>query len=83
MDKFVIIRFFNEFNDKNNSVLFIFRESEKGHKGNSKTPFSSSNRLSLKKYKTIQKGWIFDTFNEPNKTSARYFCVIIPQVQKY
>jgi len=53
MDKFVTIRFFNEFNDKDNSVPFIFRESEKGRKGNSKTHFSSSNPLSPKKYKTI------------------------------
>ena len=73
---------FNEFNDKNNSVLFNFRESEKERKGNSKIPFSSSNPLSPKKYKTIQKGWIFNIFNELNKTSAQSFCVIIPQVQK-
>ena len=73
---------FNEFNDKDNSVLFSFRESEKGCKENSSIPFSSRNPLSLKKYKTIQKGWIFNSFNEPNKTSAQYFCVMIPQVQK-
>jgi len=39
MDKFVAIRYFNEFNDKDNSVLFIFRESKKGRKGNSKILF--------------------------------------------
>ena len=75
-------QFFNEFNDKNNSVLFNFRESENVRKVNSKGPFSSHNPLSPKKYKTIQKGWIFDLFNEPNKTSARPFCVIISQIQK-
>ena len=42
---------FNEFNDKDNSVLFNFRESEKERKGNSKISFSSSNPLSPKKYK--------------------------------
>jgi len=73
---------FNEFNDKDNSVLFNFRESEKGRKENSNIPFSSPNPLSPKKYKTIQKGWIFDSFNEPNKTSTRSFRVMIPQVQK-
>jgi len=49
---------------------------------NSNVPFSSYNPLSPKKYKTIQKGWISDPFNEPNKTSARSFCVIISQIQK-
>ena len=47
---------FNEFNDKDNSVLFNFRESEKVRKVNSNVPFSSYNPLSPKKYKTIQKG---------------------------
>ena len=32
-------QFFNEFNDKNNSVLFNFRESEKVRKVNSNVPF--------------------------------------------
>ena len=73
---------FNEFNDKDNSLLFNFRESEKGRKENSNIPFSSPNPLSPKKYKTIQKGWIFDSFNEPNKTSTRSFRVMIPRVQK-
>lgn len=73
---------FNEFNDKENSVLFNFRESEKVRKENSSIPFSSANPLSPKKYKTIQKGWIFNIFNEPNKTSARSFCVIISQIHK-
>ena len=45
---------------KTTRSLFIFRESEKVRKVNSKIPFSSSNPLSPKKYKTIQKGWIFD-----------------------
>ena len=55
MDKFVTIGL-NEFNDNDNSVLFQFRESEKGQKGNSNNPFSSYNPLSLKKYKIIRKG---------------------------
>ena len=73
---------FNEFNDKYNSVLFNFREFERYIKETLIVPFSSYNPLGPKKYKTIQKGWIFDIFNELNKTSARPFCVIIPQVQK-
>lgn len=35
MDKFVAIWSFNEFNNNENSVLFMFREFEKGQK---KTP---------------------------------------------
>ena len=31
--------YFNEFNDKDNSVLFMFREFEKGRKGNSTSLF--------------------------------------------
>jgi len=47
---------FNESSDKDNSILFIFRESEKVHKVNSESPFSPPDPLSPKKYKTIQKG---------------------------
>jgi len=62
---------------------FSFLESLKRYvKLTPKGPFSSSNPLSPKKYKTIQKGWVFDSFNEPNNTSARSFCAIIPRVQK-
>ena len=32
MDKFVAIWLFNEFNDKDNLVIFMFREFEKGQK---------------------------------------------------
>ena len=44
---------FNEFNDKDKSVLFMFREFEKGRKGDYNSPFLWHNPLSLKKYKII------------------------------
>jgi hypothetical protein len=64
---------FNESNDKENSVLFIFRESEKVQKVNSMIPFSSSNPLSPKKYKTIQKGWLFGTFTSRTRQALDLF----------
>ena len=72
-DKFVAIGYFNEFNDKDNSVFFNFRESEKGRKVDSGGPFSLYNPLSPKKYKIIQKGWMFDLFNEQNKQALDLF----------
>jgi len=47
---------FNEFNDKDNLVLFNFRESERDIKETPIVPFSSDNPLGPKKYKTIRKG---------------------------
>ena len=40
MDKFVVSLCFNEFNDNDNLVLFMFREFEKGKKENSTSSFS-------------------------------------------
>ena len=44
---------FNEFNNKDNSVVFMFREFEKGRKENSIILFSSNNPLGMKKNKII------------------------------
>jgi len=40
MDKFVAILCFNEFNDNDNLVLFIFREFEREQKESSTSSFS-------------------------------------------
>ena len=40
MDKFVAILCFNESNDNDNSILFMFREFERGQKENPTSSFS-------------------------------------------